>query len=240
MPLGVERVISLLEQEYGVPEWRPRRDPVAELIYTILSQNTSDANSGRAFCRLREAFGTWQAVARAPVGAVAQAIQVGGLNHVKAPRIQAVLRAIEEERGGYDLSFLGGMPLEAARAWLCRLPGVGPKSAACVLMFSLRRPALPVDTHVHRVARRLGLIGPRVSPEQAHGLLEAMLPPEKVYSFHVNLVRHGRQVCKAPRPLCPQCVLNQGCPTGRSILGITGPSPYQQNEGSSPLPQGEG
>ncbi|MBI2916560.1 MAG: endonuclease III [Chloroflexi bacterium] len=220
-------VISLLEKEYGVPEWRSRRDPLSELIYTILSQNTSDANSTRAFQQLWSRFNRdWEAIAGADVNSVANAIQIGGLHQVKAPRIQAILRAIREEQGGYDLTVLADMPTEQARAWLRRLPGVGPKSAACVLMFSLVRPALPVDTHVYRVARRLGLIGPKVGREQAHEVLESMVPAEKVLSFHVNLVRHGRKICKAPTPLCHLCVLNQGCPTGRSILGLTGPLPY--------------
>ncbi len=224
----LDMVISLLEQEYGVPEWRSRRDPLSELIYTVLSQNTSDTNSTRAFDQLWQAFSSWQAIAGAEVGEVSQAIHVGGLHQVKAPRIQAILRAIKEERGSYDLSFLADMPLEEARAWLRRLPGVGPKTAACVLMFSLVRPALPVDTHVHRVARRLGLIGPKVGREQAHEALEALVPTERVFSFHVNLVRHGREVCKSQRPLCPTCVLNEGCPTGRGILGLTGPLPYDE------------
>ena len=130
---------------------------------------------------------------------------------MKAPRIQAVLRRIAETRGGVDLAFLDEMPLEEARAWLIALPGVGPKTAACVLLFACGRPALPVDTHVHRLARRLGLVPDRATAEQTQLALEALLPPEAYYAFHLNLIRHGREVCKAPRPLCERCPIRAWC-----------------------------
>lgn len=174
--VSIPDVIRRLDEAYGIPEWRPHRDPVSELVLTILSQNTSDSNSGRAFARLLERFPRWDAVADAPLGELIEAIQPGGLAPTKGPRIQAVLREIRARRGpdgqaAYDLSFLGEMPLEEARAWLAALHGVGPKTVACVLMFALGMPAMPVDTHVFRVAMRLGLIAERVprSEQRAKG-----------------------------------------------------------------------
>ncbi len=215
--LTLLEILRRLEARYGHLPDRHTSDPLAELIQTILSQNTSDANSGRAFNQLWRTFGNWEAIARAPVAEVAEAIKSGGLGQVKAPRIQAVLKRIREERGDFSLAFLGDMSLEEARLWLVNLPGVGPKTAACVLLFSLDKPALPVDTHVHRVARRLGLVGDKVSAEKAATLLEAMVPPGDVYRFHIYLIEHGRRLCKAQRPLCPQCPLLDGCPTGQEV-----------------------
>ncbi len=158
----IPEIIGRLDAAYGIPEWRPHRDPISELILTMLSQNTSDGNSGRAFVRLLERFPTWDAVADAPLPELIAAIQPGGLAPTKAPRIQAVLREIRERTGAYDLAFLADMPLDEARAWLASLHGVGPKTVACVLMFALGLAAMPVDTHVFRVAMRLGLIAERV------------------------------------------------------------------------------
>jgi len=211
--MTVDEVISLLAQEYGPRPWRARRDPISELIFTILSQNTSDVNSQRAFSRLLSRFDSWEAVANAPVEEIAESIWAGGLARVKAPRLKNILKAIWEKRGSLELDFLRDMPLSDAKAWLRELPGVGPKTAACVLLFSLGVPALPVDTHVYRVARRLGLIDPKVSVEEAHDLLEAMLMPDQVYEFHVYVVEHGRRTCMARRPRCPRCVLREGCPS---------------------------
>jgi endonuclease-3 len=207
------QIIDLLSREYGRPRWRPHGDPMAELVLTVLSQNTSDSNSGRAFARLLDTFPDWQAVMDADVRRLEEAIQPGGLAPTKAPRLQALLAEVWRRRGSFDLSFLADLPLEEARAWLRSLPGVGPKTAACVLLFSLGRPALPVDTHVHRVARRLGLVPTRASAEKAHELLEARLEPEEVYLFHIALVKHGRRTCLAHRPRCPSCVLRHGCPS---------------------------
>ncbi len=196
---------------YGQPTWRPHHPPLDELILTILSQHTSDLNSGRAFAQLRAAFPTWEAVCDAPTAAVAAAIRSGGLAAVKAPRIQQVLRQIRQERGSFDLDFLATAPLDEARAWLAALPGVGPKTVACVLLFACGRPAMPVDTHVHRVSRRLGLVPDRTTADQAHGLLEALVPPDWYYAFHLNVIKHGREVCKAQRPRCEICPLTQWC-----------------------------
>jgi endonuclease-3 len=214
----IPEIIGRLDEAYGVPEWRPHHDAMSELVLTILSQNTADSNSGRAFVRLLEAFPSWEAVASAPLDALIAAIQPGGLAPTKAPRIQAVLRDIRTRTGAYDLNFLAEMTLEVARAWLLSLDGVGPKTAACVLMFALGRPAMPVDTHVFRVATRLALIPERagkamMTPEKAHALLESEVQPHDFYAFHIGLIKHGRRVCTAQRPRCPECVLLDLCPS---------------------------
>jgi endonuclease III len=202
---------ELLAAHYGQREWGGRQDPLDELILTILSQNTSDVNSGRAYRALRQRFPTWEAVLEAPTAAVYEVIRPAGLGNIKAPRIQQTLRSIRERAGALSLDHLDAMPLEGAREWLLSLGGIGPKTAACVLMFALGLPALPVDTHVHRVSLRLGLIGARVGAERAHALLEAALPPEAVYSFHLNLIQHGRLICHARRPACERCPLSRIC-----------------------------
>jgi len=207
-------IIDILRQEYGELPWRPHGDPMTELVLTILSQNTSDANSGRAFARLRLRFPTWEALLLGvDPQEIAEAIRVGGLARIKAPRIRAILEDIWRRVGSFDLSFLKEMPLAEAKAWLRALPGVGPKTAACVLMFALGMPALPVDTHVYRVAKRLGLVPPQTGADRAHELLEGLLAPEQVYPFHMSLIRHGRRICKARRPLCPECPLAPRCPS---------------------------
>jgi endonuclease-3 len=210
--MTINEIISRLEQEYGALEWRPLADPLSVLIETILSQNTSDVNSHRAFDRLIDTFGTWERLAEAGVDDIAEAIRGGGLNRIKAARIKGCLESILESRGRLDLGFLALLPSSEAKAWLEKLPGVGPKTAACVLLLSLGKPALPVDTHVYRVSRRLGLIDSKVSPEEAHQLLEAMVPEEKRYEFHFLMLAQGRKVCRARRPLCHECVFQQQCP----------------------------
>jgi len=204
-------ILAILDRTYGPKEVDPDGDPLGGLIGTILSQATSDINSGRAYAALRAAFPTWEAVLEAPEEAVAEAIRGGGLANLKARRIQETLGTILELRGELDLGFLADMPLIEARKWLTGLPGVGPKTAACVLLFNLGRPALPVDTHVHRVSRRLGLIGARVSAEAAHDVLQAQVAPERVYDLHVNFIWHGRRVCHAQRPKCEVCPLMRMC-----------------------------
>jgi endonuclease-3 len=221
--LTAEQIIERLSAVYGEPVWRPHGDPMTELVLTILSQNTSDTNSGRAFMRLVKAFPDWRLLMEAPVDAIEREIAVGGLAKQKAPRIKASLEAVWQARGSFDLEFLRDLPLDDAKAWLRELKGVGPKTAACVLMFALGRPALPVDTHVHRVAQRLGYVSPKASAEQAHGLLEAMLPEEQVYPFHILLIKHGRRLCRAQRPLCAVCPLLDGCPAGRTFAKTAKP-----------------
>ena len=210
-------VMEFLGEEYGPVEWAPRYDAASELVGTILSQHTSDVNSERAFDNLMTTFGSLQAVAAASVEQIEDAIRAGGLARIKAPRIKAILNQITEEVGSYDLSFLREMPLEEAKAWLKHLPGIGPKTAAIILCFSMGMPAMPVDTHIFRVSKRLGLIGEKVSADKAHDILEPMVAPEDVFAFHVYLIRHGRQVCKAQRPRCDRCVLAWGCPS-RSLF----------------------
>jgi endonuclease III len=209
----IRRVASQLDQCYGPRRWHSHGDPIDELVATILSQHTSDLNTERAFASLRSRFPTWEAVIEAPTEAVADAIRSGGLANLKAPRIQAVLVAVRDRFGGFDLSPLGDMTVTAARGELVTLKGVGPKTASCVLLFSLGMPAMPVDTHVHRVSQRLGLIAPSDSAEAAHELLERDLGEnvDEVYAFHVNLIAHGRTVCLARRPRCERCVLTECC-----------------------------
>ncbi len=199
-----------LLEVYGRPD-RKRLPPLDELVCTILSQNTNDVNRDRAFEALRRRFPTWEAVRDADPEEVIEAIRPAGLANQKGPRIQAVLRQISQERGSLDLSFLRDLSPEQVHAWLTRFKGVGPKTAAIVMLFSLDMPAFPVDTHVYRVTGRLGLRPPPVSPEKAHEILASLFPPETYYDAHLNLIRHGREVCKAPRPLCERCALTDLC-----------------------------
>jgi endonuclease-3 len=211
----LRRVVRILDDAYGRPALTPRYPPVDELVYTILSQNTADVNTDRTFAALKARFPRWTEARDAPVEAIEEAIALGGLAHTKAPRIKAILQAISERTGEPDLSELDDMTDAEAQAYLTRLPGIGPKTAACVLLFALERPVMPVDTHVHRVARRLGLIEAKASAEQAHPGLTALAGPKAadVYAAHVDLVRHGRRVCHARRPACGQCPLAGLCPS---------------------------
>ncbi len=209
----IEEVIELLEQKYGPREWQPGKDSVDVLIGTILSQNTTDVNSGRAFNSLLSTFGNWKAVAAAPVECIAQAIEIGGLSRIKSARIKQILNRIEEERGCISLDFLSSMDISGAKNYLLGLPGVGLKTANCVLLFALGKPCLPVDTHVFRVARRLGLIDSKISTGKAHDLLQEQVPLPKVYQFHLHMIEHGRQVCLARQPHCVECVLKNTCPS---------------------------
>ena len=200
-----------LLQTYGEPTWRPHHDPISELVSTILSQNTNDANRDVAFNRLRAQLPTWEQVRDADVDEVIEAIRPAGLANQKGPRIQNALRIITDERGELTLGFLADWPTDEAKAWLTAIKGVGPKTAAIVLLFSLGRPAFPVDTHIHRVSKRVGLIGPRVSREKAHDELEALVNPEDYYAFHLNVISHGRQVCTSRKPRCEDCTLQDLC-----------------------------
>ncbi|RME45386.1 MAG: endonuclease III [Chloroflexi bacterium] len=199
-----------LLQAYGEPQPRDR-DPVDTLVSAIISQNTNDELRDRAYRRLRDRFPTWEQVRDAPAHAIAEAIRVAGLSRQKAPRIKQALQRITEERGELSLDFLREMPVAEARQWLTSLDGVGPKTAAIVLLFALGMPAFPVDTHVHRVSRRIGLIGNNTSREKAHDDLESLLPEALYYPFHINLIRHGREVCSARNPKCEICVVNDLC-----------------------------
>lgn len=206
-----ETMVQRLIAEYGQPTWHSIGDPVEVLIGTFLSQNTSDVNSDRAFNALCARFPTWEAVMTAPTEAVEEAIRPGGLARSKAPRIQAALRRIFQERGEFSLDFLKDMPLDQARAWLQSFHGVGAKTAAIVLLFSLGRPVFPVDTHIHRISRRVGIVPSSATPEQTEAAWESLVSPEHYYPLHINLIRHGREVCKAREPRCHVCVLQDLC-----------------------------
>ena len=206
-------IVNLLGEKWGMPRLSPTGEPVAELVQTILSQNTSDVNSRPAFRALVARFPTWEQVLQAEQTDVAETIRAGGLGSIKAHRIQKALSEIKKRRGEIDLNFLSDMQLEPARQWLLGLPGVGNKTAACVLLFALGMPALPVDTHVFRVSQRLNLIGTAISPDQAHYDLAAKVPNPLVFPFHVLLITHGRSTCRARQPHCEACVLSQICPS---------------------------
>lgn len=212
-PLSAQEVLGALEGEYAPFPWEARYDAISEVVFTILSQHTSDRNSERAFARLMERFETFEELADGDVLVIEECISIGGLAKIKAPRIKQVLNLIIERCGNLDLSFLREMPLAEAKKWLKELPGVGPKTAGIILCFSLGMPAMAVDTHIERVVKRLGLVGPKTTVEKAQDMLEEMVEDHQVYPLHVALITHGRQVCKAPRPLCPKCVLGEKCPS---------------------------
>jgi len=196
---------------FGHPEWRHPLPAVDELVSTILSQNTNDTNRDRAFQSLRARFPTWEEVRDARPEDIIDAIRPAGLANQKGPRIQNVLQQITEKRGELSLEFLRSFPLEEARDWLMQFKGVGPKTAAIVLQFSLERPAFPVDTHIYRVSGRLGLRPEKMTVEQAHAHLAEIFPPETYYAAHLNLIRLGREICQARRPNCPVCPLQELC-----------------------------
>jgi endonuclease III len=216
----VRTILGRLRKRFGALEPPRAVDPVEELILTVLSQHTSDLNAERAFADLRHAFpGGWAQVESARTTAVADAIRSGGLANSKAPRIQAILHEIHEREGAYDLDALASMSDSDARTYLMTLPGIGPKTAAVVLSFALGRDALPVDTHVHRASRRLGLIPPKASAERADRILHDLVPDGLRTPLHVGLIRLGREICKAPTPRCRACPLSDLCPTAPRYLG---------------------
>jgi endonuclease-3 len=217
-PRRVRAILARLTKRFG--ELTPPRsvDPLEELILTVLSQHTSDVNADRAFEQLRDAFPTWRAIVDAPTARVANAIRSGGLANSKAPRIQAILQEVRAREGGFDLGGLRVMSDADARDYLTSLPGVGPKTAAVVLSFALGRDTIPVDTHVHRVSRRLGLVPQNASAEHAGRLLHDLVPDGLRTPLHVALIRLGREICKAPTPRCRQCPLKDLCPTAPRYL----------------------
>ncbi|NJO83112.1 MAG: endonuclease III [Blastochloris sp.] len=220
----VYAVYVRLVEAYGPRTLHAGREPLDELILTILSQNTSDRNSGRAFRMLRAKYATWEEVMDAPTQELYETIKPAGLGNIKAPRIQNTLRAILAQRGELSLDFLDDLSVDEGKRWLTALDGIGPKTAACVLLFALGKPALPVDTHVYRVAQRLGLIGPKVSADKAHDLLERALPPEAIYAFHVDMIQHGRRICHAQRPQCAACPLSEMCDFYQHAVGYSNPN----------------
>lgn len=196
---------------YGLPVWRNPLPPVDELVSTILSQNTNDTNRDRAFNSLRERFPTWEEVRDAPPEEVIEAIRTAGLANQKGPRIQGVLKEISDQRGEINLDFLEELSPQETRDWLMQFKGVGPKTAAIVLQFSLGKPAFPVDTHIYRVSGRIGLRPPQMNADKAHDHLANLFPPETYYAAHLNIIRLGREICQARRPNCSICPLQKLC-----------------------------
>ena len=218
-PATVREIYRRLKKAFGPldpPRWQ---DPLDELIFTVLSQNTSDVNSGRAFEAMRARFASWEALADVDARELATVIRPGGLANIKAPRILAILGDIAARQGGsLDLSWMRSARTRTVEDYLRSLPGVGPKTAACVLAFALNRPVLPVDTHVFRVARRLGFFGQATNAAGAHRVMEEMVVPRLRVGMHVGMIRLGRQVCRAGRPLCEICPVQDLCPTAPAIL----------------------
>ncbi|MBN1536375.1 MAG: endonuclease III [Anaerolineales bacterium] len=200
-----------LIDHYGYPQWRTPLAPLDELVSTILSQNTNDNNRDRAFNALKRRYPTWEAVRDAKLQGVVEAIRPAGLANQKGPRIQNILQEITHQRGTLDLDFLRELSAEEGRKWLLQFKGVGPKTAAIVLQFSLGKPAFPVDTHIHRVSGRIGLRPPNMNAEQAHEHLAGLFSPESYYAAHLNLIRLGREICQARKPLCESCPLTEMC-----------------------------
>jgi endonuclease-3 len=196
---------------FGYPKWRNPLPPLDELVSTILSQNTNDINRDVAFFALKERFPTWEAVRDAPLRQVKAAIRHAGLANQKGPRIQAALRSITKAHGKLSLDFLSELSVPEAKAWLRQFKGVGPKTAAIVLQFSLDKPAFPVDTHIYRVTGRLGLRPAKMNVEKAHDYFEELFPPDSYYAAHLNIIRLGREICVARKPRCPECPLKGMC-----------------------------
>jgi endonuclease III len=210
-PRDIAAAQRLLRASQGPFVAKPRLPIIDEVVATVLSQHTSDVNSGRAFVQLKATFPDWEQVLAAPAGQVADAIRCGGIADQKARRIQQILAAIRAREGRIDLARLHELGDAEVEDYLTSLPGVGPKTAACVLVFSMGRAAFPVDTHVHRVTARLGWIPPGITAEKAHRILSAAVPPGIRYDLHLALIEHGRAVCKAQRPRCAACVLRAQC-----------------------------
>ena len=211
--MSPDTIIEKLSAIYGEFEQTPRYNALDELIFTVLTQHTSDLNAERAFIQLRETIPTWEEVVVADQQLIADAIFHGGMSNQKSKRIKDILVTILERHGDLEIEFLRNYELEDARKWLVELPGVGPKTAAVVMAFALGMPAFPVDTHIHRVSKRLGLIEEKTTADAAHELMERQVRPELRFQLHMQMITHGRQICKARRPLCGECPLSADCPS---------------------------
>ncbi|MXX92156.1 MAG: endonuclease III [Chloroflexi bacterium] len=211
--MSPDTIIEKLSAIYGEFEQTPRYDALDELIFTVLTQHTSDLNAERAFVQLREKIPTWEEVMVADQQLIADAIFHGGMSNQKSKRIKDILATILERHGELEIEFLRNYELEDARKWLVELPGVGPKTAAVVMAFALGMPAFPVDTHIHRVSKRLGLIEEKTTADAAHEIMERQVRPELRFQLHMQMITHGRQICKARRPLCGECPLSADCPS---------------------------
>lgn len=234
------RILSLLRRAYGPRPLQCWGDGVSVLVDTILSQNTNAANSDAGYRQLRRKYRSWNHVADAPVGEVERCIRVSGLSNLKAPRIQSILRQIKRERGRIDLQFLEEREDAAAYAYLRAFPGVGPKTACCTLLFAFGKALFPVDTHIRRIARRLGLVPPQASAEQTQDLLTPRINPKDRYETHVLLIEHGRKTCRAINPKCDDCVLLKMCPYGRTRAHVSAPADTSAARPSKKLPRSIG
>ncbi len=217
----VRYIIQNLERAYGVPVNRReagRTDPLDVLVQIILSQATSDTNSERTFAALKKRFPTWDAALRAREQTLADTIRSGGLANQKAAVIRGVLKQIKTERDTFDLSFLHDAPIDEAVAYLSQFRGIGPKTVACTLLFACHQNVFPLDTHIFRILRRVGLIPPKCTDARAHQIMNRLVPPGKFYSFHVNLIRHGRKLCRPREPLCGQCPVVEYCDYGQTLI----------------------
>lgn len=206
-----ERIDGILARTYGRKKQIRLNDPTEELILTVLSQNTNDINRDRAYGSLRAKFPRWEDIARAGISSVARAIRAGGLANIKSRRIIRILKEIESKSNGYSLDFLKKMPDVEVRGYLSEFKGVGPKTVACVMLFSLGRNVMPVDTHVHRVGRRLGLIPDNYGAEKAHVWFAELSLPVSIYQLHLNMIAHGRNLCRPSNPKCEPCPLKREC-----------------------------
>jgi endonuclease III len=214
MPVELKQIIKidrLLAEEYGRKKFTGGTDPLTELVRTVLSQNTNDTNRDRAFESMKAAYPTWEKLAQAPISKIAAAIKVAGLAKIRATRISKLLEAIHKSQGRYTLDFLADWQDKAIREYLIKLEGIGPKTVACVMAFSLGRNVMPVDTHVYRVSQRLGIIPPKMSVTAAHIYFNNLKDALSLYQFHLNLISHGRQICHARKPECTQCRLRVDC-----------------------------
>lgn len=207
----LDRIDRRLLETYGEPKRKPKREVLDELLVTILSQNTTDINSDRAYQNLKSRFKNWEQVRRAPTALLEKTIKVGGLGGIKAPRIKRILEEVKNGNGSYDLSFLRKWKTDKVFSYLTTFEGVGEKTAACVLLFSLGRPVMPVDTHILRVSKRLGLVEEDDTPSSTQEELNRLVPKTAIYRFHLNLIRHGRLICKAQNPRCEVCCLRRNC-----------------------------
>ena len=208
-----KEAVKLLDLSYGTRSWPPRFAPLDELIFTVLSQNTSDLNTYRSYERLTEKYPSWDQVMNASVAEIEIEIRIGGLSKVKAPRIKNILIEIFSRNGELSIDSIKKMEITESIDWLTSIPGVGRKTASCVLLFSFGMAAFPVDTHVLRVSKRLELVGDNISADKAHNLLEKLIQTEKYYQTHMDMIEHGRTVCISSKPKCKECFLNIICPS---------------------------
>jgi endonuclease-3 len=215
-PIGY--IIQNLERAYGVPKNSRASDPLDMLVQVILSQATSDTNSHRTFAALKARFPTWDDASRARTSSIANAIRSGGLANQKAAVIKSLLSQIKDERGALDLSFLHHLPAEEARKYLSQFRGIGPKTVACTLLFACRKEVFPLDTHIFRILRRVGLVPPKCTDARAHQIMDGIIPEGKFYSFHVTLIRHGRALCRPRDPLCERCPIVEYCDYGQNRI----------------------